>query len=425
MNPQNYYDDLEIMSPSLRKQYLEQKLQEHIQYAYANAPAMKNRLDKANIKPTEIRTVKDLEQIPVLRKDEMIELRKASPPFGGFLGIPTDRLQMIFMSPGPLYDADPLTSEENRKVGPRTFHALGFKKGDLVVNTWSYHMVPAGHWTARYLMGLGCTVIPMGVGNTELQVQVLKDMKVTGWVGTASFLITILNKAEEMGLNPKRDFSLSVAFAGGEMGGGPIRRTIEDKYGIATGDMYVTADVGPIAYECSQKKGLHLHPEMIVEIVDPNTGQQLGPGDKGEVVITPFDKTYPLIRFGTGDLSSFIDDPCACGRTSDKLPLIMGRVGDAVRTRGMFIHPRQIAEVAARFSGISRYQAVVTRPKYMDHITFKVELKNETTDKKLFQLEFGKAFQEICRCKIDTFEFVEQYVIQEGSKGIIDQRSYQ
>jgi len=419
-----FYDELEGMPRREREEYYNRRLQLQVKYAYENAPAMRAKLDEAGVTPSDIHTIKDMERIPITTKDQLIDLRKANPPWGGLLGVSPERLKKVFMSPGPIYDAGSISDDFYRRWA-KAYHAGGFRKGDLVVNTWSYHMVPAGHWMEEGLHRLGCTVIPMGVGNTELQVQVLHDMKVTGWIGTAGFFMTIVNKAEELGYDVRRDFALRVVAAGLEMAGGPMRRLFEEKYGLITCDQYGTADVGAVAYECSQRSGMHICEEVLVEIVDPSTGKQLAPDEVGEVVVTPFDETYPLIRFGTGDLSSYVDELCPCGRTSLKLTRIMGRVGDAVRTRGMFIHPRQVSEVASKFPEISRYQAVVTRPQFRDELVVKIELADETIDREKLTAAFGKNFQDVCRLRVDRFEFVPKGTIPEGAKAIVDERVYE
>jgi phenylacetate-CoA ligase len=412
------------MSREEIEQYHNQELQKQVQYAYENAPAMRAKLDQVGVKPSDIRTVKDLEKIPITTKDQLIELRKADPPWGGLLAIPQEKLRKIYMSPGPIYDVQSLDSNFFPRWR-RRLHAHGFRAGDIVVNTFSYHMVPAGHWFDEAVRQIGATVIPMGVGNTELQVQVLHDMRVTGWIGTIGFLVTILNKAEELGYDPCKDFFLRTAAAGGEMGGGPIRKTIQEKYGLITYDSYGTADVGLIAYECLKRSGMHIHPEVVVEIVDPNTGKQLSPGEVGQVVVTPFDTTYPLIRFGTGDLSSYTNELCPCGRSALKLTRIMGRVGDAIRTRGMFIHPRQVSEAISRFPQVSKYQAVVTRIGFRDKLILKIELAGQGVDRESLKVELGKAFQNICRLRVDEFEFIPTGTIPESAKVIVDERTYE
>ena len=419
-----YYDELEVMSRQEREEYYNRKLQEQVKYAYDHARDMRAKLDSVGIRPSDIRTGNDMEKIPITPKDELISLRQANPPFGGLLGVPPEKLEIIFMSPGPIYDVQSLDDSFNRRF-QRSFYATGFRPGDLVVNCLSYHMVPSGHWVEQALTSFGATVIPMGVGNTELQVQVLQDMQATGWIGFCSFLMIILNKAEELGYDVRRDFSLRVACPHGEMGGAQMREIYEEKYGIISTDIYPTADVGVVGYECQKKGGLHIPEEIFVEIINPETGKQVGPGEVGEVVVTPLDTTtYPLIRFGTGDLSSYTDEPCPCGRTSLKLSRVLGRVGDAVRARGMFIHPRQTGEVVAKFSEIDKYQVVVTRPQFKDELALKIELTDEAIDKQKLTAEVKKTFQDICRLNVNQVDFVPKGTIPDGAKVIVDERTY-
>lgn len=413
--------ELERMTPDERQKYIEQKMREIIAYAYERAPAVKERLDKAGVKPEDIRTVKDLEKIPLLRKDDLIALQKANPPFGGYLAVPMDSLERIYQSPGPIYDPQ-------RKRGFGIGAGLGsdFGKGQIVMNTWSYHITPAGLGVDQALRNLGFTVVPTGTGNTELQVQIMHDLKVHGFVGTPSFLKTIIDKAEEMGYDFKRDFNLKWAMVGGEMGGEPLRKLFQEKYGIFCmgGDSYATADVGTIATGCEKQAGMHITTDAVVEVVDPVTGKQLGPGEVGEVVVTPFDEVYPLIRFGTGDLACLIEEPCGCGRTTPRIPKIMGRSGEAVRVRGMFVHPRQTDEVISRFPEISRYQLVVVRPQHRDEMILKVELADETVDKEKLKTALDKNFRDVCKVRFDRVEFVAKGTIAEGAKRIVDERTY-
>lgn len=413
--------ELERMAPEERQRYIEEKMREIIAYAYERAPAVKERLDKAGVKPEDIRTVKDLERIPLLRKDDLIALQKANPPFGGYLAVPMDSLERIYQSPGPIYDPQ-------RKRGFGIGAGLGpdFGKGQIVMNTWSYHITPAGLGVDQALRNLGFTVVPTGTGNTELQVQIMHDLKVHGFVGTPSFLKTIIDKAEEMGYDFKRDFNLKWAMVGGEMGGEPLRKLFQEKYGIFClgGDSYATADVGTIATGCEKQAGMHITTDAVVEIVDPATGKQLGPGEVGEVVVTPFDEVYPLIRFGTGDLACLIDEPCGCGRTTPRIPKIMGRSGEAVRVRGMFVHPKQTDEVISRFPEISRYQLVVVRPQHRDEMILKVELADESVDKEKLKATLDKSFRDVCKVRFDRVEFVAKGTIAEGAKRIVDERTY-
>jgi phenylacetate-CoA ligase len=413
--------ELERMAPKERQKLLEDRMREIIEYAYEKAPAVMERFDKAGVKPADIRTVKDLEKIPMLRKDDLIALQKANPPFGGYLAVSLDSLERIYQSPGPIYDP-----QRRRGFGAGNGRGADFGKGQIVMNTWSYHITPAGLGVDQLLRNMGFTVVPMGTGNTELQVQVMRDLKVHGFVGTPSFLKIIIDKAEEMGYNFKKDFNLKWAMVGGEMGGESLRKLFQEKYGILCmgGDTYATADVGTVATGCEKQSGMHVTADAIVEIVDPATGKQLEPGEIGEIVVTPFDEVYPLIRFGTGDLSMLVEEPCGCGRTTPRLPKIMGRSGEAVRVRGMFVHPKQADEVIAKFPEIRRYQLVVTRPENRDDMLLKIELADKAADKEKLKNNLDKSFRDTCKVRFDHVEFVAGGSIADGAKQILDERVY-
>jgi phenylacetate-CoA ligase len=423
-NPLPPFEAMEKMSHKERRKVLDEQLKWLVAYAYEKAPATKKRFDKAGIVPSKVSGIKDLDNLPLLRKDELVDLYKANPPLGGLVTVPITDLERVYVSPGPIYDPHHSSDafwQRHVYVGK----SVGFHHGDIVVNSWMYNLVPAGLMIDETLRRGGVTVIPMGVGNTELQVQVMHQLKVTGFIGTTSFFMNIINKAEEMGFDVRKDFNLRLAVIGGEMGGGPIRKMVEEKYGIATGDMYATADVGLLAFECSAKNGMHIAEGVILEMISYQTGKQVEPGEVGEIVVTPIDETYPLIRFGTGDLAGLIDEPCSCGRTSLRITRLLGRVGDAVRTRGMFIHPRQLEPVMAKFLQVAQYQAAVTRPGHRDELTLKVELKTEEgIDKEQLSNDLNKLVSEALRIKVDRVEFVAKGVIPEWHKLIVDERIY-
>lgn len=313
-----FREDLETMPWPQKKAYLEGKLREIIRYAYEHARAFQEKLDSVDLKPDEIETIEDLEKIPVTKKADLVELQKRNLPFGGFVGVPMAELRRIYVSPGPIYE--PGEKEYDEIAWAQGMYAGGFRPGDIAVNTFNYHMMPfAMNMVDNSLNMVGCITVPTGVGNTELQVNILKNLKVTGFCGTPGFLLTIAEKAEEMGLDPKRDLNLKVAFVAAEMLPESLRKTLEDKLGVILRQSYGTADIGSLGYECMEKNGMHLPDDKIIELVDPQMGRQLQPGEVGEIVGTTFNKTYPLIRFGTGDLSSLTDEPCPCGRTSPRL----------------------------------------------------------------------------------------------------------
>ena len=418
------FEVMEKMPHGKRQKVLDEQLKWLVGYAYEKAPSTKERLDKAGIVPSKVSGIKDLENLPLLRKDELVDLYKTNPPLGGLVTVPITELERVYVSPGPIYDPHH-SSETFWQRHIYVGKSVGFHPGDIVVNSWMYNLVPAGLMIDETLRRAGVTVIPMGVGNTELQVQVMHQLKVTGFIGTTSFFMNIINKAEEMGFDVRKDFNLRLAVIGGEMGGGPIRKMVEEKYGIATGDMYATADVGLLAFECSAKNGMHIAEGVILEMISYETGKQVEPGEVGEIVVTPIDETYPLIRFGTGDLAGLIAEPCPCGRTSYRITRLLGRVGDAVRTRGMFIHPRQLEPAMAKFPQVAQYQAVVTRPGHRDELTLKVELKTEEgTDKEKLTNDLNRVVSEALRIKVDRVEFVAKGVIPEWHKLIVDERVY-
>ena len=418
------FEAMEKMSCGERQKVLDEQLKWLVAYAYEKAPATKERFDKAGIVPSRVSGIKDLEKLPLLRKDTLVDLYKANPPLGGLVTVPITELERVYVSPGPIYDPHH-SSETFWQRHVYVGKSVGFRQGDIVINSWMYNLVPAGLMIDETLRRAGVTVIPMGVGNTELQVQVMHQLKVTGFIGTTSFFMNVINKAEEMGFDIRKDFNLRLAVVGGEMGGGPIRQMVEEKYGIATGDMYATADVGLIAFECSAKNGMHIAEGVILEMISYETGKQVEPGEVGEIVITPIDETYPLIRFGTGDLAGLIDEPCPCGRTSFRITRLLGRVGDAVRTRGMFIHPRQLEPAMAKFPQVAQYQAVVTRPGHRDELTLKLELKTEEgIDKEKLSNDLNQMVSQALRIKVDRVEFVAKGVIPEWHKLIVDERVY-
>ncbi len=419
-----FFDELEIMSTEARKKYQNEKLSQTVDHAYRHAPAAKKIFDKAGVNPAQIRTVKDLERLPIIRKTNLIELQRENPPYGGFLAVPPEDVDRVFISPGPIYEP---IQHAGIKWFAKSFWAAGFRKGDVVINTFTYHMSPAGILFHEALRDCGATAIPMGTGNTEIQIQTMYDLKVTGFVGMPTFLMTIIKRAEEMGYNFRRDFALQRAWFTGEMLPASLRKILEEDYQIATTQAYaVTEPGGAIAYECRQKSGMHLMDEYIVEIVDPETGRQLGPEEIGEIAVTPIhNKAWGLIRFGTGDMSSFTTEACPCGRTSNRLVAIVGRTSDAIKVRGMFIVSKQAEQVVLSFEPISRFQILVTRSGQRDEMTLKIELKDETIDRKKLADDLNKRFQNLCRVKIDRFEFVKPGTIPEEHQTIVDERTWE
>ncbi len=360
---------LETSSWDEQSALLEQKLAATVAHAYANAPAVKDKFDSVGVGPGDIKTTADLAKLPVTTKMDLVELQKKTPPFGGLLAVGMDEVSNVFISPGPIYD--PVARGEGWGF-EQAFHAAGFRPGDLCVNTFGYQMSPAGMMLGESLSNIGCSVIPTGVGEREAQVSIMKDLPVKGYVGMASFLVQIGEKAIEMGLNPK-DFGLEVAWSIAEPMPDSLRFKVEEMFGLYCRQGYGTADVGAIGFECYHKGGWHITNRAIVEIVDPTNGEPLPYGTIGEVVVTQFHRGYTLIRFGTGDLSALDMVECECGRKSPKLRGWLGRSDQLVKIKGMFVHPGQIQKAMSSFAELTKYRAIATNADQRDKLTLHVE----------------------------------------------------
>jgi phenylacetate-CoA ligase len=412
-----YFDAKESMGLTKRQSYYNQSLVKMVRLGYKKSPRVRKIFDEQNISPSEIKTVKDLEKLPVISREQLVKLEKEESPFGGFSAkdVMTDR---IFTSPGPVYE--PHLTEKDPIWG-RGYYAAGYRKGDVVLNAFTYHMVAAGLTFHSGLRRVGATVVPSGASSTENQVQLIRDLGVTGYTGTPSFLMAIIKKAEEMGYHFKNDFKVRRASFVAEPLQPSLREKFEKEYDIDTYQMYGATEVGDIAYECRQKNGWHICEEVIVEIVDPTTGKQLGPGELGEVVVTRLNNIFFLFRFGTGDLSRYIKERCPCGRTSFRITGIVGRVGEATKVRGMFIAPSQLRLVASRF-GELKLQALVDRLDFKDHLTVRIEAGPE--DQARLQREFENVFKEICTVKVDKLEFIETGTLTDKDSLIVDRRTW-
>jgi len=418
-----YYDDLETISPEERKKLQDEKLRQIIDYAYKHSPAAKKLLDEAGVKPSDIKEAADLQKLPVTRKNDVIQMQADNLPYGGLLTIPLEDVERIFISPGPVYQ--PLHSSSIEWFA-RSFWAAGFRRGDIIVNTFTYHLSPAGILFHEAIRSCGATAVPTGTGRTEIQVKTIADLKANGFVGTPSFLMIVIKKAKELGYDFKKDLNIKKAWFTGEPLFPDQRRIFEEEYGINTTMAYaVTEPGGALAYECSQKDGLHLMDEYIIEIVDPETGKQVEAGEIGEIVVTPIhNKSWGLIRFGTGDISALKMEPCPCGRTSLKLKGILGRSGDAVKVRGIFVVPGQVKAVFKAFPDVERFQIAVGRKTQRDEMTFYLELKDEKIDTEVLKKSVSESFQGICAVRPDCFKFVSKGTIPEDARIVEDRRKW-
>lgn len=418
-----YFDEVqETLPPPEREALRIRLLQETIRHAYDNAPAARKKMEQAGVAPADIREPADLSKIPVTRKADLKNLQKAEMPFGGLAAVPPRAMKRIYVSPGPTYDPEGRNGSHWR--WEKAFIAAGFRPGDIVQNTFMYHFSPGGMMFDDGLLRIGCTVIPAGVGNTEMQTQVMRDLGVTGYVGTPSFLMTILEKAREMGIIPGDGLKLQVAMVTAEMLPESLRGRFRDEFGIQVRQCYGTADVGSLGYECHEAKGMHIPDEILLELVDPATGKRVGPGEVGEIVVTLPNDTYPLIRFATGDLSVYSSDPCPCGRTSDRLLRIVGRVDQVTKVKGMFIHPEQVLAVEKKIPEAARLLFIVTRTGHEDHLTVQAALNEGVPPSDALSARIAGMTREVTRLH-GKVVFVAESDLADREKKIVDQRKWE
>jgi len=402
---------------------MNRQLSKFVKHAYTHAPAVKKILDDAGIKPSDIKSIADYERVPVTSKDKLVQLQRESPPFGGFLAMDSKHLKHVYLSPGPLFE--PHGREKAlAQVAAEFFRIAGFKRGEMALNTLSYHLSPGGWLLEHGLQQAGVCVVPGGVGNTELQVKTMIDLKIRGYAGTPSFLMSIIKKAEELGLIFKNDFALHHTLFTAEPYPPSLREQFEGVYGLKTTNVYATGEMGFLAYECEIKSGLHLADGVIIELVNSATGKRVAPHEPGEIVVTTFNETYPILRLGTGDLAAYTDEPCACGRPSHRLTGLLGRVGDAIKVRGMFVHPNQLKIVMAKFPAIGRMRGVVTREGVRDGFRLEIEVIDPTTHREGLEKSLRESVRDLCRVGVDQVSIVPTGTLPENGKLLVDERKW-
>jgi phenylacetate-CoA ligase len=368
-----HYDRLETRAPARREAALMQGLPGLISHAKRRAPGFGRILERVD--PRQIRNRKALATLPVTRKSDLAELQARERPLGGLNATPVAKLAKLFMSPGPIYEP-----EGHGRDWWRTGRALfagGFRAGDLIANTFAYHFTPAGSMLEAGARAVGCTVVPAGTGQTELQVTAIRDLGIVGYVGTPSFLKLIVEKAAEM----KADLgSLRKAHVAAEYLPPALRQAMRER-GIAVTQSYGTADLGSIAYESlapdgGVHEGMILDEGLLLEIVRPGTGDPVPPGEVGEVVITTLNRDYPLVRFATGDLSAVLPGTSPCGRTNTRIRGWMGRADQTTKVRAMFVTPRQVSEIVRRHPEVARARLVIEGETGNERMTLKCEVSN-------------------------------------------------
>ena len=360
----DHYDDLEIRDPQARDRDQFGRLPEQIARAL-HAPGWARHL--AGIDPKAVTSREALAKLPVLPKSSIANLQKEYPPFGGLNLTPPGKAKRLQMSPGSLFE--PEGHGKDFGGSARALFAAGFRAGDIVHNSFSYHLTPGAYILEEGAFALGCAVIPGGVGNTEQQLEAIAHYQPQGYVGTPDFLKILLDTAEKTG-------KPASSFKRGLVSGAALPPSLRDelgKRGVSAAQCYAVAECGVISYESDAREGMLVSENLIVEIVRPGTGDLVPDGEVGEIVVTTFNQDYPMIRLGTGDLSAFMSGVSPCGRTNKRIKGWMGRADQTAKVKGMFVHPRQIAEIGKRHVELGKLRLVVSRAGEQDAMTLMAE----------------------------------------------------
>jgi phenylacetate-CoA ligase len=413
-----HYDTLETRGSPERETALMAALPAQIAHAQAHAPAFAGILEGIDAQSVTSRAT--LAKLPVTRKHELLERQQAARQaggdvFGGFSAMGYGaNMPRVFASPGTIYEPDSTRKDYWRMA--RAMYAAGFRPGQLLHNSFSYHFVPAGAMMESGAHALGCTVFPGGTGQTEQQVQAMAELRPAGYIGTPSFLKIIVEKAAEMNIPLP---TVTRALVSGEAFPPSLRDWLAER-GIAGYQCYASADLGLIAYETEAREGLVLDEGVIVEIVRPGTGDPVPEGEVGELVVTTLNPDYPLIRFGTGDLSAILTGQCPTGRTNVRIKGWMGRADQTVKVRGMFVHPGQVADIARRFPEVLKARLVVTGEMANDSMTFRVESASAIEG---LNQRISEAIRDVTKLR-GTVELLAPGSLPNDGKVIEDARSY-
>jgi phenylacetate-CoA ligase len=416
----SFYDVLESRPASARAQALSELLPRHIAHAKAATAANADRL--RTVDPETIRSVADLRALPILRKSDLAGQQSAgsaTDPFGGFAacgwsGVPAKRrARRVFQSPGPIYEPEAASDDGARAA--RALYAAGFRPGDLVHNSFSYHLTPAGVLMEQGAFALGCTVFPAGVGHTELQLAAMLRLQPHGYTGTPGFLRILLEHAESQG----KRLSVTKALFSGEAYPPSLRDWMLER-GVRGFQCYASADLGLIAYETEAREGLVVDEGVIVEILHPHTGEPMPEGSIGEVVVTTLDADYPLLRFATGDLSAVLPGPCPTGRTNTRLRGWLGRADQATKVRGMFVHPSQVADVLRRHPELLRARLRVEGAVSAERMVFCAETRERSAE---LQSSLVASIRDVTKLRSEVL-LVAPGELEDDGKVIDDRRDY-
>ena len=420
----SFYDrDRETGDWSSRKQELNTRFLQILRHAREHSSAYRERYDAAGIGPSAIQSLEDIETLPLLRMTEIMERQRRVFPFGGFDILDPKDLHRIYVNPGLLFQPGGAFESQDRSWA-QALCGAGFKSGDRIINTFNYHLWPFARIMEESAKHIGASVVPAGSGNTMMQVKIMQMLEVNGFLGTPSVLTTLVQRAETMGLHLEKDLFLETALVSAEMLPESLRSRLQAKLGMTVRQAYGTVFLGCIGFECPHMTGLHVPDSIWVEIVDPATGRQVPAGSVGEIVATNFSASYPMIRMATGDLSRFEEEPCPCGRTGPLLKKIIGRMDQAAKVGGVFVHPWQADDVMARYPEVFKYQMVITRKNHLDLMTVIVELKEDLSETLSLQRKMEREIEEMLGVR-GSVQIVPRGTIPDGHRKIEDQRKWE
>jgi len=411
MSDTPYLDQLETRGPEQRELAQFNLLADLIRNAMAAAPGWAEYLK--GVDAAAVTSREALARLPVLRKSALHVLQARRLPFGGFVTTPVTEVARVFMSPGPIFEPEGRAEDWWRSA--RALYAAGVRKGDIVHNTFAYHLTPGGWLLDAGARALGCPVIAAGPSNTEQQIEAIQALKPSVYVGVPDYLKVLLDKARDAGKD-------ATSFKRAVMGGGALYPSLRAEYrqrGVLAFQTYATADLGVIAYESPALEGMIVDEGVIVEIVRPGTGDPVPSGEVGEVLVTAFNRDYPLIRFATGDLSAVLPGVSPCGRTNMRIKGWMGRADQTTKVKGMFVHPEQVAEVAKRHAGVGRVRLVVARSGEQDVMT----LRAEAADDAGLKAKLAETLQAVTKLRGEV-ELVPPGALPNDGKVIADERKY-
>ncbi|MFH1033348.1 MAG: AMP-binding protein [Pseudomonadota bacterium] len=410
----------ETATADARRQGLERRFLDTLRQA-ARSRAYQEVHAQAGVDPLAIRGLEDLARLPILRLDDLLRRQKQDPPFGGFETRPAEEFNRIYVNPGFIWQPGRTPLQDTSWA--QALAGGGLLAGDRVLNTFSYHLWPYAHLLDESAHMLGAQVVPSGGGNAFMQVRIMRRLGIKAYLGTPSFLMTLAQRAEAMGLDPARDLPLEAAVVGAEMLPESLRTRLGQMLDISVRQAYGTVYLGCLGYECREAKGLHVPEGALVEVVDPQTGQAQAPGRAGEVVASCLDPDYPMLRLATGDLSMWATGDCPCGRTGPRLQRILGRIDQAVKVRGTFVHPWQIDEIFATRPQVFKYQATVSRRQDQDLLAVLVELREGVVREPRHQRELEQELRDFLGIRGEV-ELVPPGTIPDFHGKIVDRRDW-